>query len=124
MITLIRRRLQIHFLYGLFFFLNLLLDQLHLVGDLLDEPLHYGIFLIQPDKDIQQLPALVLDPHLTNANFLPDSVKALLYLLLLHDALLVFEVNTGVLFSLDLDLLLVLLDLLLEFLQVLLFHKF
>lgn len=90
MITLIRRRLQIHFLYGLLLFLNLLLDQLHLVGDLLDESLHNRIFLIQPDKDIQQLPALVLDPNLPNTDFLPYPVKTLLYLLFLHDALLVF----------------------------------
>lgn len=124
MITLIRRRLQIHFLYGLLLFLNLLLDQLHLVGYLLYEPLHNGIFLIQPNKDIQQLPALILDSHLPNADFLPDPVKTLLYLLFLHDALLVFEVDTGVLFSLDLDLLLVFLYLLLEFLQMLLLHEF
>jgi len=53
MVTLISRRLKIHFLYGLLLFFNLFLNFFHFFCDLFNEPLHDGILFVKSDKDAQ-----------------------------------------------------------------------
>ena len=108
----------------LFFLLNLILNFFDLLGDFLNESFHDGILFVEPDKDVEQLFALIFDTDFSNADLFSDSVEALFNFHFLHDAFLVFIVNSGIFLFFDFDLFLILLDLFLKFLELFLFDKF
>ncbi len=124
MVAFVSRWFQVHLLDGLLLLFNLILDLLDLCCDLFDESFHDGVLLIQTDKHIQQLLALILHANFSNPDFLSYPVKALFDLSLLHNAFLVLVVNARILLLLNLYLFLILLYLLLKLLQMLFFYEF
>jgi hypothetical protein len=112
-IAFVSWRLEVHFLYGLLFLLNLVFDLFDFFGNLFDKSFHDSVFFIKSNKNIQQLLALIFYTHFSDSNLFSDSIKALLDFHFLHDTLLVLIIDSGVFFLLYLDLFLIFFDLLL-----------
>ena len=108
----------------LLFLFNLIFNFLDFLCDFLNESFHDGVLFVEPNKDVEQLFALIFDADFSNSDLFSDPVEALLDFHFLHDTFLVFVVNSGIFFFLDFDLFLILLDLFLKFLKLFLFDKF